>query len=184
MKQEPPLRRSCRQRGLTLLETVVALGVFAVAVPLVVAAMGTSLEVRRDAEVDTRAALIVRSITADLRQAHAGGGNIFYPRGDATHPRVPVMGDYANPEQPGPVLLIFDGAGGFVRSASREEYATGLAANEFGFFVELQGEEHPREAGLARVRLQVETPVAAAAAQRQKVRFMVMISTPASLNEN
>jgi hypothetical protein len=166
------------------METVVALGVFAVAVPLVLGAMGASMEVRRDAEVDTRAALIVRSITADLRQAYAGGGSIFHPRGDATRPRVPVMGDYANPAQPGPVLLVFDGAGAFVRSVSREEYATGMAGNQFGFLVELQGEAQPREAGLARVRLQVETPAAAAAAHRQKVRFMVMISTPASLDEN
>ena len=166
------------------METVVALGVFALAVPLVLAAMATSLGVRRDAEIDTRAALAVRSLTADLRQAYAGGGNIFYPRGDATHPRAPVMGDYANPAQPGPVLLVFDGAGAFVRSVSREEYATGLAGSQFGFLVELHGEAHPREVGLARVRMQVETPAAAAAAQRQKVRFMVMISTPAFLDEN
>jgi len=183
MKQEPPSRRF-RRRGLTLMETVVALGVLAVAVPLVLAAMGTALEVRRDAEVDTRAAFIARSLTADLRAASAGGGRIFHPHGDAFRPRVPLAGDFTESAEAVPVLLGFDRAGGFVRRLSGAEYAAGVAGAELGFLVELTGEADPREARLARVRLQVESPAPAAAAQRHKLRFMVLIASPPAVDEN
>jgi hypothetical protein len=160
------------------METVVALGVLAVAVPLVLAAMGASLEARRDAEVDTRAALIARSLTADMRQAYAGDGRIFHQVGDALHPRVPVA--------PGddPVRLAFDGAGAFVRCVNGEEYATGLAAEGFGFLVEIKCLAQAREEPLARLQMQVESPAPAAAAHRHKLRFVVQIATPADPHEN
>jgi hypothetical protein len=149
------------------LETVLAIGVVGMAVPLVLAAFGGALALRGDAGFDTRAAMIARSVHAELRRP--GQANI--------------LGGVAGVPEPGaPRWLALAATGEFLRAVDAGEYTAGVAGA--GYLVALEGDVGGMAAGgLRRLRMVVEAPGGAPARARAKHAFEVLVPTAEASDE-
>lgn len=170
MRNHGTSRRAVWGRGLTLMETVVALGIVALTVPVLVGAMATAVESRRRAEDDTRAAWMTQRVLGELRQAWSGGKSVF---GDKA-PAYPAF-----PGADGVILMAFDQNGEFVRLASKSEYDKGIRERGVGYLLTVEGSAH-RPAGLtlkeplSKVRIVVEAPAQGMPAKRTKLAFTTL----------
>ncbi len=150
---------------MTLMETVLAVAVVGLAVPVMLAAMGASLAESRAAEEDTRAAMMARAVFDEVALLWSAGEGVFLT-GGASWPEF------------GERTLLFDRKGGFVRELPEgSDGAEAVAEEGVRFVVRLRGDRQVGGEGvqareLSRVTVAVEAPAGAPAKARRRYRFV------------
>lgn len=156
--------------GASLMETVIAMGVLALAIPLVFAAVAAAGNSGRSAEAETRASWIVPVCLREIDASRAGVSGYFptTETGEAFPPSGKVW------------ALGFSADGALAGVVEKEDYERGAAqivAGPIRYIVSLTAEPMLPAAGPAtlRMRISVEYPAAAPAGKRRSLEFLTRI---------
>jgi len=164
---KPFSNNSGKARGSSLIEAIVAVGVLAVAVPLVFATLAGSGESGLSAQAETRCSWIVPACLEEL-QATRTGDSRFLPD--------TVAGE-AFPAGGERMALAFSGDGRVLGQVPRESYESGLrtlGGEPVRYIVALSGTPLATDSEavpLLAVRLTLEYPAVSPAAKRGKLDF-------------
>lgn len=170
MKTAAPSRKSAR--GSSLVEAVIAVGVLAVAVPLVFAALAEAGKSGSSAQAETRATWIVRDCLREI-EASRDGRPQYFPA-TATGQTFPPAGEVW--------ALAFSSDGSNLGKLSKTQYDRGL--KEIGgrpvrYIAVLEatsGTPLPTDATpMLDARISVEYPASASAARRNQLDFHTRI---------
>jgi Tfp pilus assembly protein PilV len=155
------------RRGASLIEVVVAMGVLAVAVPLVFAVIARSGQNAANARAETRSTWIIPACLNEIEAARTGASKLIPPR----LPGQPFPAD-------GQFLTIaFSEDGRPLGTIEQKAYATGiktLADQPVRYLATIRTEPAPAAPGvppMLNLHLTLEHPAAAPAAQRRKIAF-------------
>jgi type II secretory pathway pseudopilin PulG len=160
------------RRGLTLMEAVIALGVIAFAVPLIVAATSQSSKTRISAEADTRSAWLAQDVQRQLIDSWNDRVTITFP----TKPMFPDFGTASSP-----IVLLYDNDSAFVQTGTPQEYTNGSTNQRASYLVSVYGigtTPHnltTTERNLSRVIISVENSAKAMATKRNRNVFTLLI---------
>lgn len=154
--QERP-QRTCR--GMTMAEVVIAIGVVAFTIPLIIAAMGTAYRTGHAAEADTRSAWLAREVQHLIltQWSHDPEPIVPFPESESSDP---------------PAELFYDANGVFI-SASISQNPPKRAA----YLVTVRAEPYPQPQDpsaampLALVFITIQHPANAAAENRSKLNY-------------
>jgi len=156
--------------GFSLMEVVIAVGVLAVAIPVIMAMMVSGLRSSRVATDETQAALIARSVMQEIRSARQGTGGLV--EGTLAWPEFPGGGDR--------LVFSVDAGGRLLERMEDGAYATGVREPDVQYLVSAAGTPHRLEGGadlevLSKVVVSVETPPGARAEDRRKFEFVQLV---------
>jgi type II secretory pathway pseudopilin PulG len=158
--------------GMTLMEVVIALGVVAFVVPLILAATGSANSSRLSAEADTRSAWLAREVqreiisswTVPAPQTSFGATLTF-----------PVFATATAPE-----ILAYDSDGKFLAKGSAADLSAPSKIPNASYLIAVHGEAHrpPNLAAgpdtLSLITIRVLHPAKAAAAKRSDLRYQII----------
>lgn len=171
--------RSAFARGMTLMEVVIAIGVVAFVIPLILAATGSAGNSRRNAEADTRSAWLARNIQQELilSWGENPSQSIFETSQD--------FPDLATAEAP--EILLYDADGEFLQKGSSQDFDKPSKVAGATYVVALSADEY-RPPGLATtanplalVRLRVLHPAKSAPGKRSTYRYGFITSRHGTL---
>lgn len=150
---------------MTLMETVIAISIIAVTVPLIFAALGASSQSRRYSGDETRAAWIAEQISDDVARAWRGEG--MYLEGTLAYPDFGQGGDA--------VVLGFDEEGVFSRTLAAGAWESGVQGGNEVYLVKVVGQGYappdlPGET-LSKVSVEVSAPAVAPLSERKNLGF-------------
>ncbi len=150
--------------GMTLSEVVIAIGIIAFSVPLIVAATGGAHHSRQAADADTRSAWLVRDVQRKIMSEWAeamkpSGYEITFPFPSADTPEVAMELRY---KQDGALL---------VEDADQATYLVKVEAEPY-----LPRLNQSKASSLARVSIQIQYPAKASPNKRKKLTYQ-FIST-------
>ncbi len=156
--------------GFSLMEVVIAVGVLAVAIPVIMAMMVAGTRSSRVATDETQAALIARSVMQEIRSARDGQGALVEET--LPWPEFPAGGER--------LVFSVNVGGELVERLGDGEYATGLRDREVQYLVSAAGALHrlqdaPDVEVLSKVVVSVETPPGAKPEDRRKFEFVQLI---------
>jgi hypothetical protein len=160
MKATAPQR--AQRRGVSLVETLVSVGVLAVAAPLAIAALVRGGESASAARLESRAPAIVEHCLAELAAAREARSDLLPP--------LPPGQPFGLGE---PLCLAFRHDGALLGRVDPADYESGVTGDA-RFLVRLQGETAPVRPGfpaLLQIRLQLEHPAAAPRDRRRASPF-------------
>lgn len=166
----PSTRR--KYRGLTLMEAVIAIGIVAVAVPLILAATSAASKSRINSEADTRSAWIAKETQRQLTDAWRGMPNTYF----STKPAFPTFSSETEP-----LVLLFNQSAGLIGPGNPEIYATGSSNPEAYYMVTVHGEAaipstaDQADNSLSKVSISVEHSAKSPRAKRNSNPFLVLI---------
>ena len=173
MKKIFPDARHKWHRGLTLMESVVAMGVIAVAVPLMLSATAMSTRTRTKAEADTRSAWLAREVQRELTQAWRGRPSEMFPQ----QPAFPQFASEQNPE-----VLLFDLNGRYLARCHGEDWQQGLPQGPAHYMVLLHAvARHPANItsgaaeALSLVQIRVSHTARASRGKRMVYDYTILI---------
>jgi Tfp pilus assembly protein PilV len=154
-------------RGASLVEAIVAVGVMALAVPLVLATLVQSGETGLSSQAETRCSWIIPACMDELQATRDGNAQFL----DPTQPgqAFPPSGDVW--------VLAFSNDGRTLGKISKAEYDKGiktLTNQPVRYLATLKGTPATPKPGVTpmlRVAITLEFPAAAPAAKRQKIEF-------------
>ena len=170
-----------QKRGMTLSEVVIALGVVAFVVPLILAATGSANSSRLSAEADTRSAWLAREVQREIisawtvpapTPASAFGAALTFP----------VFATATAPE-----ILAYDSDGKFLAKGSAADLSAPSKIPNAIYLVAVHGEVHvpPNLAAgtntLSFLTIRVLHPAKAAAAKRSDLRYHIISQRQGSL---
>jgi Tfp pilus assembly protein PilV len=164
MKATTPKRGHLR--GVSLVETLVSVGVLAVAAPLAIAALVRGGEGAAAARVESRAPAIVERCLAEIAAAREGRSEHLPPLAPGSSFGVDA-----------PLCLAFRHDGALLGRVDPADYESGLAGDA-RLLVRLQGETTAARPGfpaLLRIDLGLEHPAAAARDQRRTSYFHTLL---------
>ncbi len=159
---------------MTLMETVIALGMIAFTVPLILAGTRASLEDRRNAEADTRAAWLVKDVQRQIAAVWAT---------PARETDLPASLDFSFPafgSSSDPIVLIYDNSGGLIGTGSSADLKSGCKASGARYLVTAYSKiQTPANLftsppDLSRLYFQVHHPAKAPLTKRQVIQFSVV----------
>lgn len=152
-----------RQRGVSLVETMVAMGVLAVVIPLALAAMLKASEVGGSARAETRAPAMAEQCLMELEAARQGRSAYFekIADGDSFPESGQVMG------------LAFSREGAVLGRINRVDYDDGLKqlGDEPVFYLARFSGIQEDQANLMTVTVAIEYPAVKRANQRTRISF-------------
>lgn len=156
--------------GFSLMEVVIAVGVLAVAIPVVMAMLVTGNRSSRVATDETQAALIVRSVMQEVRSARDGRGALV--EGTLPWPDFPSGGQR--------LVFSVDQEGRLAEQLEAGDYAAGVRDGEVKYLVSVAGALHPLEGQpdldvLSKVVVSVEGPPAAKPEDRRKFEYVQLM---------
>lgn len=160
------------RRGLTLMEAVVAIGVVAVAVPLILGATSVSSKTRIAAEAETRASWMAQE---GFRQLTAAWQNLKSPA-FPTKPSFPTFGSVT-----APVILLYNAEGSLLGQGTASDYEQGSRNPQAVYLVSVYGigqkanNLQTGEENLSRVTISVENSARAPKAKRSSSSFTLLI---------
>ncbi len=166
------IRKKSLRRGLTLMEAVIALGVIAFAVPLIVAASSQSSKTRVSAEADTRSAWLAQDLQRQLIDSWNDRQTIAF----ATKPQFP---DFSTASSP--TVLIYDNDGALLQSGTTQEFTNGSSNPKASYIVTIYGTGATpnnlttAEKNLSKVTISIENPAKAKAPIRNRNVFTMLI---------
>jgi type II secretory pathway pseudopilin PulG len=154
-------------RGFSLIEVIVSVGVLALAIPLVLAAMLESGNSSASAAAETRSGWIVPTCLDELNAAAHGSSKLVpnTPFGTAFPPAGQVYG------------IAFDVGGQSIGAVDKTGYDEGvkrLNDKDVRYIAQIEGELLTEKTGFAPLRsihISIEYPAAAAATKRTKLDF-------------
>lgn len=152
-----------RSTGVSLVETLVAVGVLAIIVPLAMAAMVKGADVSGSARAETRAPAIADSVRIEIRAARRGESQYFEPLGAGES--FGVSGETG--------ALAFGRDGRLIGRVQSSGYASGvteLAGERVYFLAKASGRAEPG-AEVVTLVVEVEYPAARPADRRKRVSF-------------
>lgn len=155
------------RRGATLMEAVIAVGVIAMAVPLVLGTLAESGESGLAAQAETRSSWIIPACMDELQATRDGVGQ-FLPTTQPGQQFPPGSEVWA---------LAFSADGRTLGKVSKAEYEKGvkrLENTQVRYLATLKGTPTPPKPGitpLLNVTLTLEFPAAVPAEKRQKIAF-------------
>ena len=154
-------RRKLPDRGMTLMEVVIALGMIGFILPIILAATTSTGNSRRNAEAETRASWIVRHIQQEI---HAKWSD---PPLQSL-----IDSDFAFPLGAGEestAVMIFDREGRFLRMGSNQDLTTRIASQQAFFVAQVKATSHP--GGMALMAVTIQQPAQAPAPRRSQYNF-------------
>jgi type II secretory pathway pseudopilin PulG len=147
--------------GMTLMEVVIALGVIAFAIPLILAATGSANDARGRAEADTRSAWLAREVHRQIIAKWAVPPRESQIATDITFP--------AFSSRESPVVLVYDASGNFLTEGDSEDVNSVCNIPYAAYLVAIHGESHtPPGASVGSfslLRMRVLNPARATPAQ-------------------
>lgn len=155
------------------MESVISIGVLAVAVPMILAAMGESGRSGEASGAETRAPWIAAACFDELRAASLGRSQFFTADEEGR----------VNPPENGTWALAFTHGGAMVNLISPEQYASGVRESG-GRAIRFIARVHPaalyedvllQDDELPTMRVTIEYPSAAPAERRRTVDFHAYI---------
>jgi hypothetical protein len=168
MKRSLPKRGMLR--GVSLVETMVAIGVLAVVGPLAVAALLKSSEGGAFARAETRSPAIVERCLSELKTAR-----------DGTSEFLPKLQPGTNFGTDGVLCLAFSGDGTLLGSVSEGGYSKGngkVDNKDAVYLAVLEGELQNQRSGyppLLTVNIKVEYPAIAPKEKRNRMQFYTQL---------
>jgi type II secretory pathway pseudopilin PulG len=164
-----------RVRGMTLMETVIAIGVIGFAIPMILAGTTASLNDRSNAEADTRAAWIAKDLEQQINALWATSRQFSYL------PTSLVLNFPVNGTDVSPLVFIYTNQGRFLRTGTSAELRTGVTDRDAQYLVTLYSTAHhpanlipgttSANSPLARVFINVDYPAKARLGRRQSILF-------------
>lgn len=154
---------------MTLMEAVIAIGVIAFVVPLILAATASSGNSRRSAEADTRSAWLAREIQRQvlIKWSDDEGESII----DSSL-SFPTFGS-----EGAPIILAFDIDGNFLEAAASIDLDRSSKIPKAVYLVSFYGEEHvptnqpDLSTELSLLRIRIHSPATASPATRATFRY-------------
>ncbi len=160
------LRRTVQKsRGFTLMESVIAMGILGVALPLAVATMFSSGNLNQSSAQETQASLLARTVRSELRAALRGQSQIIQSK--------TTLSEMVESE---PLILLADRNGNLLKEGTSEDFLTGVSDESISYLISISSEE----VSLARsssiqmedMKISVEAPPRAARDKRKAVTFI------------
>jgi type II secretory pathway pseudopilin PulG len=160
--------------GMTLMEVVIALGVMAFVIPIVLTATGSANISRLSAEADTRSAWLAREVQREIitawtvpapTPASAFGAALAFPV-------------FATPTAP--EILAYDSDGNFLAKGTAADLTAASKIPKASYLVAVHGEVHrpPNLAAgpdtLSLLTIRVLHPAKAPAAKRSDLRYQII----------
>ena len=167
-----PRAKRHRHRGLTLMEAVIALGVIAVAVPLILAATTSGARTRVQAESDTRSAWLAQDLQRQLTDSWK---NIPSP----AFVKKPIFPQFSSQENP--TVILYDNEGAFLAVGTPEDYTKGSTNPKAVYLIALHGVSQTAYNitgggdSMSRVTISVENSARAPKQKRTANSFVVLI---------
>ena len=167
------------RRGMTLMEVVIAIGVIAFVIPLILGATGSSGNSRRNAEADTRSVWLAREAQRQVLSKWAEPA------------RESVIADsIAFPEfssAASPLVLAFDAQGEFIAGGGPQDLSAPSKIPKAAYLVAVHGETYtpPGGAGAAglfsQLHIRVLSPAKATPATRSTYRYNLITTRQGTL---
>ncbi len=160
---------------MTLLETVIAIGVIAVAVPLVLAATGASMADRMNAEADTKSAWLAKNVEDQVAAIWATPRRYTYLPQSLTLD-YPSLGTETDP-----VILLYDSDMNFVAEGAAQDFAKGSQKSTARYLVAIHSTPQvptnlsTTSPELARLFVRVEYPAKAPEKKRISSKYSVLM---------
>ena len=159
--------KSLRSRGASLIETVIAMGVLAVAIPLVFGALAESGKSGMSSEAETRSTWIIPACMAEIQASREGKPQFFTPTivGEA----FPTSGDVW--------VLGFTAEGKPLGKVNKADYDKGIKeidGKPIRYLVSLSATPLTPPTGITPMlsrRMSLEYPAAAPVRRRQNLQF-------------
>lgn len=166
-------------QGMTLMEVVIAIGVVAFVVPLILAATGSAGSSRRNAEADTRSAWIARQVQQELIVSWG------------KHPAKSVFAENKNfpsfASEGSPDILLFDSGGEFLEKGSASDFTKASQVKDAAYVVAMYAEEYnpPNLTATANplciLRIRILHPAKAAPSSRSTHRYNLITTKQGTL---
>lgn len=159
-------------RGMTLSEVVIALGVLAFVIPIILAATGSANISRLGAEADTRSAWLAREVQRDIVSAWAVPTPVSAFGAALTFP---VFATATTPE-----ILAYDSEGNFLAKGTAADLTAPSKIPKAAYLVAVHGEAHrPPNLGagpdtLSLLTIRVLHPAKVAPAKRSDLRYQII----------
>lgn len=163
--------KTLRNRGASLIETVIAMGVLAVAIPLVFGALAESGKSGMSSEAETRSTWMVPACMEEIQASRAGKPRFFTPTNAGQ--TFPPAGDVW--------ALAFSPEGKPIGKLSKAVYDKGTKEVDnqpVRYIASISSATTPTPTGatpMLRVRISLEYPATSPAAKRQKLEFYTRI---------
>lgn len=161
--------------AMTLMETVIAIGVIAFAVPLVLTATAAGLSDRRNAESETRAAWIATDVSRQVAGLWKTPPLPTYLPGSLTT-EFPVVATESSPW-----VLLYDNQGKFIEAGQAQDLKSGSKKAGAVYLAAVHGVPHtpgnlqkPTHE-LSRLSIKIQQPARAPLEQRQSYPFTVIL---------
>jgi len=158
------------KRGMTLTEVVIALGVVAFAIPIILAATGSASSSRLSAEADTRSAWLAREVQREIISAWADRESVIAAPLD-----FPEFADEASPE-----ILAYDSDGNFLAMGTAADLNAPSMIPKAAYLVAVHGVAHrpPNLAAgadsLSLLTIRVLHPAKVSPAKRSDLRYLLI----------
>ncbi len=176
MKTNPKDRT---RRGLTLMEVVIAIGVVAFVIPVILAMTATTGNSRRDAEADTRSVWLAREAQRQVLS------NWAVPARESG-----IIADLAFPtfsSDASPLVLAFDSEGKFISEGGAQDLSASCKIPKAAYLVTVFGEAYtpPGGAGapglFSLLTIRVLNPAKSAPAKRSTYRYNLITTRQGTL---
>ena len=165
-----PIPQHLRHRGVSLVETMVAIGVLAVVAPLALAAMLKAGEGGSLAKVETRAPAMVETCLIEIQNARSTGSQYLQPL---------IAGEPFGKETP--ICIAFRSDGTVLGPISAADYESGaekLGTEYVTFLARVQGELDTSRLGFPEmldVTITIEHPASVPAEKRRKLDYLTKL---------
>ncbi len=146
--------------GMTLSEIVIAIGIIAFTIPLILAATGNAHQTRQAAEADTRSAWLVRDVQRKIMNEWANSGSNSAIENTFTFPT----------SSPVTMELSFKRDGSWLPRESDEAVYVALVRAE----PYMPNTDHSRSTPLARVTIKIQYPAKASPNHRKQLTYQFL----------
>lgn len=166
----PPKRRI--RRGMTLMEVVIAIGIVAFVIPVILTMTASSGDSLRNSEADTRSVWLVREVQREILSKWAEPARESVITESLTFPT------FAS--EPSPLILAFDSGGKFLDEGTAQDLSAPSNIPKATYLVTVFGEAYnpPGGAGtpgfLSMLRIRVLHPAKSAPASRSAHRYSLI----------